>query len=131
MPTQTRNEKTAQSIDDLRKRIVNLDKATANTMIKLSHELQETMIQVRRITTKVNELEADLHMMPVAPTSNMNIVRANVLTTRVTPDRIRSRARKARKAKKTKKRGNKQAKKPKQSRKKKQLKRKSSRKRIR
>ena len=131
MPTQTRNEKTAQSIDDLRKRIDNLDKATANTMIKLAHRLEGTVTQLGRITNKVHELERDLHQMPVAPTSNMNIVRANVLTTRVTPDRIRSRARKARKARKTKKRGNKQAKKPKQSRKKKQLKRKSSRKRIR
>ena len=128
MPTQTRNEKTAQSIDDLRKRIDNLDKATANTMIKLADRLEGTVTQLGRITNKVHELERDLHQMPVAPTSNMNIVRANVLTTRVTPERIGSRARKARK---TKKRGNKQAKKPKQSRKKKQLKRKGSRKRIR
>ena len=115
MPTQTRNEKTAQSIDDLRKRIDNLDKATANTMIKLAHRLEGTVTQLGRITNKVHELERDLHQMPVAPTSNMNIVRANVLTTRVTPERIRSRARKAKKARKTKKR--------------KQLKRKGSRKR--
>jgi len=128
MPTQTRNEKTAQSIDNLTNRIDKLERILPEALLKLSHELKETMIQVRRITTKVNELEADLHLMPVAPTSNMNIVRANVLTTRVTPERIGSRARKARK---TKKRGNKQAKKPKQSRKKKQLKRKGSRKRIR
>ena len=131
MPTQTRQQKTAQSIDNLTNRIDKLERILPEALLKLSHELKETMIQVRRITTKVNELERDLHQMPVAPTSNMNIVRANVLTTRVTPDRIRSRARKARKARKTKKRGNKQAKKPKQSRKKKQLKRKSSRKRIR
>ena len=117
MPTQTRNEKTAQSIDDLRKRIDNLDKATANTMIKLADRLEGTVTQLGRITNKVHELERDLHQMPVAPTSNMNIVRANVLTTRVTPDRIRSRARKAKKARKTKKR--------------KQLKRKGSRKRRR
>ena len=128
MPTQTRQQKTAQSIDNLTNRIDKLERILPEALLKLSHELKETMIQVRRITTKVNELEADLHLMPVAPTSNMNIVRANVLTTRVTPERIGSRARKARK---TKKRGNKQAKKPKQSRKKKQLKRKGSRKRIR
>jgi hypothetical protein len=103
MPTQTRNEKTAQSIDDLRKRIDNLDKATANTMIKLADRLEGTVTQLGRITNKVHELERDLHQMPVAPTSNMNIVRANVLTTRVTPERIRSRARKARKTRKTKK----------------------------
>ena len=117
MPTQTRNEKTAQSIEDLRKRIDNLDKATANTMIKLADRLEGTVTQLGRITNKVHELERDLHQMPVAPTSNMNIVRANVLTTRVTPERIRSRARKAKKARKTKKR--------------KQLKRKGSRKRRR
>jgi len=128
MPTQTRQQKTAQSIDNLTTRIDKLETILPEALFNLSHQLKETMIQVRRITTKVNELEADLHLMPVAPTSNMNIVRANVLTTRVTPERIGSRARKA---KKTKKRGNKQAKKPKQSRKKKQLKRKSSRKRIR
>tara|TARA_B100001094_G_scaffold287071_1_gene302377 strand:- start:118 stop:504 length:387 start_codon:yes stop_codon:yes gene_type:complete len=128
MSTQTRQQKTAQSIDNLTNRIDKLERILPEALLKLSHELKETMIQVRRITTKVNELEADLHLMPVAPTSNMNIVRANVLTTRVTPERIGSRARKARK---TKKRGNKQAKKPKQSRKKKQLKRKGSRKRIR
>ena len=120
MSTQTRQQKTAQSIDDLRKRIDNLDKATANTMIKLAHRLEGTVTQLGRITNKVHELERDLHQMPVAPTSNMNIVRANVLTTRVTPDRIRSRARKARKTKKRK-----------QSRKNKQLKRKGSRKRRR
>ena len=102
MPTQTRNEKTAQSIDNLTNRIDKLERILPEALLKLSHELKETMIQVRRITTKVNELERDLHQMPVAPTSNMNIVRANVLTTRVTPDRIRSRARKARKTKKRK-----------------------------
>ena len=124
MPTQTRNEKTAQSIDNLTNRIDKLERILPEALLKLSHELKETMIQVRRITTKVNELEADLHLMPVAPTSNMNIVRANVLTTRVTPERIRSRARKAKKARKTKKR------KQKQSRKTGSIKRKGSRKRI-
>ena len=120
MPTQTRQQKTAESIEDLKKRIDNLDKATANTMIKLAHRLEGTVTQLGRITNKVHELERDLHQMPVAPTSNMNIVRANVLTTRVTPERIRSGARKAKKTKKRK-----------QSRKKKQLKRKGSRKRRR
>ena len=120
MSTQTRQQKTAQSIDNLTNRIDKLERILPEALLKLSHELKETMIQVRRITTKVNELEADLHLMPVAPTSNMNIVRANVLTTRVTPERIGSRARKARKTKKRK-----------QSRKNKQLKRKGSRKRRR
>ena len=124
MPTQTRQQKTAATIDNLRKRIDKLE-ILPELLLKLSHELKGTFIRLEDITNKVNELEADLHLMPVAPTSNMNIVRANVLTTRVTPERIRSRARKAKKARKTKKR------KQKQSRKTGSIKRKGSRKRIR
>jgi len=123
MPTQTRQQKTAATIDNLRKRIDKLE-ILPELLLKLSHELKGTFIRLEDITNKVNELEADLHLMPVAPTSNMNIVRANVLTTRVTPERIRSRARKAKKARKTKKR------KQKQSRKTGSIKRKGSRKRI-
>jgi len=114
MPTQTRQQKTAESIDDLKKRIDYWDETLPRLLKKISDKLQGTVAQLGRITNKVLVLEDDLHQMPVAPTSNMNIVRANVLTTRVTPDRIRSRARKARKTKKRK-----------------QLKRKGSRKRRR
>ena len=120
MPTQTRQQKTAESIEDLKKRIDYWDETLPRLLKKISDKLQGTVAQLGRITNKVLVLEDDLHQMPVAPTSNMNIVRANVLTTRVTPDRIRSRARKARKTKKRK-----------QSRKNKQLKRKGSRKRRR
>ena len=120
MPTQTRNEKTAQSIEDLKKRIDYWDETLPRLLKKISDKLQGTVAQLGRITNKVLVLEDDLHQMPVAPTSNMNIVRANVLTTRITPERIRSRARKARKTKKGKQ---------KQSRKTGSIKRKGSRKR--